>query len=252
MKKALLVSIAIIFAAGFIACQDEFGIRNGGEAKILKNPGAGSSPYFPYEVGKTWKYEGEYTFIQDTPEEVDTAWFYTSDSAEIIREAELTGSNPLEVWEISSIHILTQIVYGDTMVDTFYNTNYTRFEGDSAYIYEELGDSDPWYSFPAEPELGDEWDVSIEGSMGDTSTTHYEVIADDAEANGYSDCLKIESTPEDIEMYDEYETFDYWAWDVGSVMTTQYILMITDMGEDTLVSTFEGERKLITGAGIKE
>jgi len=252
MKKVLLTAIALVIVIGFTGCQDEFGIRNGGEAKVLQTPDAGSSPYFPYEVGKTWEYEGEYTFIEATPEEVDTAWIYTSDSVEIIRETELTGSNPLEVWEISSVHISKIIVNEDTTIDTFYNTNYTRIEGDSAYIYEELSDSDPWYSFPAEPKLGDAWDVSIEGSMGDTSTTHYEVIADDAEANGYSDCLKIESTPEGLEVYDEYELFDYWAWDVGSVMTTQYILMITDMGEDTIVTTFEGERKLITGAGIKE
>lgn len=259
MKKALLIAVALILAVGFLACQDEFGaIRNTGETKIIEAPDAGSSPYFPYKEGKTWNYEtitnGEIDYPDDSPME-DTSWTDTfTYVSEVIRETQLTGSNPLPVWELKYTYI-----WDDMNPEVYYD--YAHIEPDSAYFYDKRDDSEPWYTFPSEPELGDEWTIEIETVIIDsiigtdtftttvTFRTDYEVVADGETANGYEDCLKIEAIPENYADYDSYERFEYWAKDVGNVMaTTNYTLGIPDV----YTMTFEAETRLIKGPGIPE
>jgi hypothetical protein len=248
MKRASLVAVALILALGFIACQDEFGIRNAGESKTLEPDGAGSSPYFPYEVGRKWNYEGHYTMTEDYPEgwEGDTTLITNAiSSTEVIRETQLTGPNPLPVWELKT-------TYASEYYDTTYYL-YERIEGDSAYVYEHIDDSEPWHVYPSEPQLGDTWETYMVDGAGDTIITSYEVIADNAEVNGYANCLMIQVTPDWVYPYDEYEQFSYWAKGEGEVLNTLYMLMIIDMGEDgEIVITTEGETKLIKGPGIEE
>jgi len=246
MKKALLIAVALVLAVGFTACQDEFtAIRNTGESKILEPMGSGSSPYFPYEEDRKWNYEAIWTFALDYPEDIpieDTSWADTSTYVtEVIQETELTGSNPLSVWEIRTTPDSGEVVY-----------SYAHIEPDSAYFYEKLSDSEPEAVFPSEPRKGDEWDITIEIDDTTTSTTHYRVIDDDAEANGFSNCLKIEVTPDYIEDYDEYQNLQYWAKGEGVVMTTLHALMRFVYDDDTTTSTFEGETRLIKGPGIEE
>lgn len=246
MKKALLMAVALILTAGFIACQDEFAaIRNPGESKILESSGAGSSPYFPYEEGKKWNYETIGTFTFDYPEDTpieDTSWADTSTSVtEVIQETELTGSNPLSVWETKTTPDSGEVEY-----------SYAHIEPDSAYFYEKINDSEPGFVFPSEPKKGDEWDITIGIDDTTTYTVHYSVIDDDAEANGFSNCLMIEVTPDYIEDYDEYENFQYWAKGEGTVMTTLHALMRFVNDNDTITVTYEGETKLIKGPGIAE
>ncbi|TKJ40202.1 hypothetical protein CEE36_09715 [candidate division TA06 bacterium B3_TA06] len=246
MKKALLIAVALILAVGFIACQDEFGgIRNTGESKILEPMGAGSSPYFPYEEGKTWNYEtitnDEIDYPDDFPME-DTSWTDTfTYVSEVIRETELTGSNPLPVWEIRTISSEGPPAF-----------SYSHVGQDSAYIYDEISDSETGTVFPSIPELGDAWEIYTVADSADTHRTYYNVIEDDVEANGYTDCLKIEVMPEWVEDFDEYENFQYWAWDEGVVMTTLWMMMKIPAVEDTTIYTFEGETRLIKGPGIEE
>jgi hypothetical protein len=258
MKKAFLIAVALILAVGFIACQDEFtAIRNAGESKILEPDGAGSSPYFPYEAGRKWNYEAIWTFALDYSEDIpieDTSWADTfTYVTEVIQETELTGSNPLSVWEIRTTLDSGEIVY-----------SYAHIEPDSAYFYEKLSDSEPWYAFPSEPKLGNKWTIEIETVIIDsivgtdtftttlTSRTDYEVVADGKTANGYEDCLKIEVIPENVEDYDEYENFQYWAWNEGGVLYTSRSVTKIGFGEDTMVVTVEGETRLIKGTGIEE
>ncbi len=244
MKKIIVIAISLIMIAGFIACQDEFGIRNNGEEKILKTPGAGSSPYCPYEVGKTWRYEaitnGEIDYPDDFSIE-DTAWSDTFHYfTEVLRETVLTGSDPIDVWETENTS------------DSEVTYQYAHIESDSAYFYEKLSDSEPWFVFASNPKLGDEWDVVYQIDDTTSFTHHYIVIGDDASANGFDNCLEIDVIPEDVTMYDEYEYIQYWAEGEGTVMSTMYTFMKTALGEDTMYWTFESETRLLEGAGIKE
>lgn len=257
MKRILSISAVLVLLVSFLACEDEAGfIRNTGENKLLLPDNAGSSPYFPYETGKTWEYEGIYSCTHDFPEGEfmpdDTTWSWeTSTVTKVLCETELTGANPYAVWEVQS----TYITYMEDTEDTTITTSYSRVEGDSAYFYEELSDSEPWYSWPAEPEIGDEWDIVMVSSNGDTSTTHYEVVADDADANGYADCLKIKTTPDMVDEFDTYDLYDYMAWDVGRVMTTHLSVLIFPMGPaGDLITTIDGEDLLVDTyvSGIKE
>lgn len=246
MRKVLVIGVALILTLGFIGCEDEFGgIKNAGENKILEPMGAGSSPYFPYEEGKKWNYEHIYTNTYDYPDEFpdeDTSWTDTfTYVSEVIRETELTGSNPLPVWEIRTTPSEGEPSY-----------SYTHIDEDSAYIYDEISDSETGTVFPSIPELGDAWEIYTVADSADTHRTYYNVIADDAEANGYTDCLKIEVMPEWVEDFDEYENFQYWAWDEGGVLYTFRYVTKIGFEEDTTVVTLEGETRLIKGPGIKE
>jgi hypothetical protein len=251
MKRFVISLLPLLIIAVFTACEQEPGLaRNLGGVEVLA-PDAGWSPYYPYETGKVWAYEFEYEHVTTVMEESDTAITEGERTVEVVRETVLTGENPLEVWEVSSTFWYLMIMEGDTFyMDTTVHTDYLRIEGDSVYAYEKLSDTEPMYSMPAEPKLGDEWEINIVDTLGDTTTHSYQVVADDAEANGYSNCLEIEYTPDPsiTEDYDIWEFYYYLAWEVGQVFSTQYMLI----DDADIVFTSEGEDRLVSVTGILE
>jgi len=207
MKKTVYALLALIMAAAFVNCEDEFSIRNTGEAKIVLEPeGAGYSLYFPYVAGKTWEYEriSEVHIDFGNDGAFDTVMYDTFTWFDrILRHTKLTNINPVAVWMLDKenppetlyVHI------GDTFAD-FY---------DKIYHY------DPWFSIPAEPVVGDTWRTYPSA----WNETRYEVEDSNQEANGYNNCLKIKIAPLDVDSHEIYRCMDYWAPGVGKVMNDE-------------------------------
>jgi hypothetical protein len=215
MKKALLAVMAVALIIGFAGCSLFGGAK---------------SPYYPLKEGNKWDYETtvittmEYEDTTITPNTADT----TTDtySSEVIGETELTGEEALKVWEIKT---------GD-------ETDYVHVDKDWVYFYDELSDSEEWYKWPNEPDVGDKWDVVFDIDDTTTYTISYEVTETGATAFGdYTDCLKIKVTPEDADRFDTYDSWMFVAKDVGTVMyKTNYTLIIVDYS----TMTVESETKL--------
>jgi hypothetical protein len=244
MKKTVYACLALIVAAVFINCEDEFGIRNTGEAKIVLEPeGAGYSLYFPYVAGKTWEYESQTTMTEDFPEGypggVDTTITDTSFSFDkVLCETELLGDTKIPVWK--------------TWEGAFpLETLYVHIGEEYADFYRGIYHSHPWYSTLAVPEVGDSW----ENDFGNDYIYKYKVVADGVEANGYEDCLRIEVTPPGgTAGYDTYQHFQYWAPDVGRVQTTVHSMITIDFAPyGDYVCTYDEITNLTNEpAGIQE
>jgi len=206
MKKVLLFVAGLVIVTGFVVCEDEFGIRNTGETKVLIQEGAGYSLYFPYVAGKTWEYETISTMTEDFPEGypggVDTTITDTSFSFDkVLFETELLGDTKIPVWKTWQAEFPLE-------------TLYVHIGEEYADFYRGIYHSHPWYSIPAVPEVGDSWENNL---------LYYKVVADGVEANGYEDCLSIEVTPPGD--YDTCQYFQYWAPDVGRVQTTMHLVI---------------------------
>ncbi len=218
MKKALLAVMAIALVIGFAGC-DIFG--------------GAKSPYCPLAEGNKWDYDVTMQTTVDDSVTLDSTW---TTSSEVIGETETTGDEPIKVWEVKT---------GDV-------SSYVNVDKDWVYFYDDLANTEEWYKFPNEPIIGDKWDITtiteINDTTSDTSTTSYEVVADGEEANGYTGCLKVQSTPESkvTDLFDTYESFLYWAKDVGNVLGTTKIVKKTVVLEDTITATTETESKLNT------
>ncbi|MBN2380229.1 hypothetical protein JXM67_10570 [candidate division WOR-3 bacterium] len=252
MKKILSISAVLVLAAGFVGCEEGLeGFRNPGEGiSNFEQDGAGSSPYFPYELGKEWNYLGVYTYTTDYPEGFpgeDTTWTDTTTSiTEVIGETQLTGSNPLAVWEIRTISYMK-----DMEPQVYYS--WVHIDGDSVYSFDDISDSEPDMVSPSNPKLGDQWEHIYEVDDTTTDTIHYEVVEEGVEANGYDNCIEIKITqdmPEEVETFEQYQ---YMAKETGMVLATYDMLTRFELspGEE-IVFTMEGEYKLLPSSGIKE
>lgn len=217
MKKALITVLVVVMGLSLMGL-DCFG-------------GGGKSPYFPLAEGNKLEYEGTQTTTMDYPEgeymPADTSWAWdVSAVTEVIGETTLPGNDEMKVWEVKSTSV----------VDTFTteSTSYVKVENDSIYTYDKDGVLSSTY--PADPKVGDTWKQG---------TINFKVEADGKEANGYTGCLEISMTPDDISGYDTYSSLQYWAKDVGVVLMNMNTVMKTAMGADTMVTTIDMENKLI-------
>ncbi len=251
-RRIVTLITAFILLICLADCEEQLDISNpGGQKQIPQGfEGAGSGPYHTFALGKKWEYEGIIHESIDYPEGLgvaDTSWTEkTRDISEVIRETELTGTLPVLVWEVKTSHYLN-----DTFnFDDYY---YVHVDVDSAYFYDEIYDSVPVSVSPAKLGLGDEWIQVFQLSDTATDTIKYKVIADNVEANGYSPCLKIEVTFPNTEMFAEYEQFQYWAKNEGSVLSTIHQKMIYDLGEEgQMIITIEDTIRLLGDLGIVE
>lgn len=233
MKKALLAVMVVVLVLGFAGCDIwPFGAK---------------TPYLPLKEGNTWEYSGTSKVTEDYPEggPADTTYYVPYESKmEVVGTEETNWDEPIEVWELKST------------VDTFVSYTYVDYDKDYIYYYMDLDETEEAYKIPSKPVLDDEWSITEEtviiDSIVDTDTftttytfkTDYKVVADDETANDYEKCLKIEVTPENVGDYDSYECFDYWAKDVGSVMTTVKWAATYPYMEETYTMSVEGETKL--------
>lgn len=216
MKKALLAVMAIALLIGFAGC-DWFG--------------GGKAPYYPLAEGNKVEFEGTMTFTVDYPEgefmPADTSWSMdVSSENEVIGETTLPGNDEMKVWEVKATSTI------DTT--TTESTSYVKVENDSVYIYDDGGVLAS--TQPADPKVGDTW---VE------STLTYKVEADGKEANGYTGCLEVSMTPDDISMYDTYSSMQYWAKNVGVVLMTMNTVAKTPMGNGEMITTIDMENKLV-------
>lgn len=210
MKKALLAVMAIALVIGFAGC-DIF------QAK---------SPYYPLADGNKWDYDVTMKITVDDSVTLDSAW---TTATEVIGETEL--DNGTKVWEVKDED----------------ETSFVEVDKDWVYTYETKADTTEWYKWPNEPKVNDTWDVVFQIDDTTTFTIKYEVVEDGVEANSYTGCLKVKVTPEGIaDMYDEYESFQYGAKDVGTVLSTTKSVMKIVVLEDTITTTTETESKLNT------
>jgi hypothetical protein len=231
MKKALLAVMAIALVIGFAGCDIwPFGAK---------------SPYLPLAEGNKWEYSGwtvmEITYPPETIEDYydSTA---TSSTTEVMGETELTGDEAIKVWEVKST------------TDDVSTTSYVDVDKDWVYYYDDLSDSEEWYKWPTEPVIADKWDIVVEvvDTLVDppdttTSTTTYEVVEEGVEAFGdYTDCIKIKVLADiiNVDDYETYENYLYWAKKTGYVMSYIKAVMIRVVDEDTITTRIEGETKL--------
>ncbi|MBD3286424.1 hypothetical protein GF359_07675 [candidate division WOR-3 bacterium] len=253
MNKRIIVSVlTLILLMGFTGCEESAYFPNPSDgATYVENQDAGSSPYFPYEPGNRWRYEYIVEYVYDYPEEFpteDTTWTDTTASVTVVtRETQLTGSNPLAVWEIETTNWMS-----DTSEPTV-SYSWVHIEGDSVYTFDDISASEPDMVSPANPELGDKWEYEYEVDDTTTDTIYYEVVAEGVEANGYDDCIKIEVIPYIPEEIETFEQYQYMAKGTGTVLFTSNMLMRVELGPlSELVVTMEGEYKLTSFTGIVE
>jgi len=236
MKKALLAVMAIALVIGFAGC-------------TIFGPKA---PYHPLKTGNKWDYTTttKTTMVIDEGEPIEVEITSTT-VTEVLGEKETTGDEPITVWEIKSV----------ATVDTFVTESFSYVDVDKDYIYyyKDLDATEEWFKIPSDPVLDDTWTTLAElvtiDSIVDTDTftttttltTNYKVVADAETANDYENCLKIEVTPPGgIADYDTYEDFQYWAKDVGNVMTVLKSIKTEETEYYTSVTTIESETKLTT------
>jgi|GEM_PF-1275172 len=240
MKKALLAVLAIALVIGFAGCS---WFQKG-------------SPYYPLAEGNKWEYSGTSKTIMDYPEGMDDIEITVNTTvvSEVMALEETTGDEPIEVWKIKTI--LTVDVED---VDPTTSYSYVDADKDYIYFYKDLDATEEWYKIPSKPDKDDTWTTeimtiteTIDPETGDTLVdttyfkTNYTVVETGVEAFGdYTDCLKIEAKPEDYGDYDSHESFDYWAKDVGTVMSKfKWVITRPFDEENTFTMTAEGETKL--------
>jgi hypothetical protein len=252
MERRFIIISAFALLISLAACEEQMDISNPGGQKQLqqRSEGAGSSPYFPFALGKKWEYEGIIHESIDYPDSLgilDTSWtMKTRAISEVMRETQLTGGTPLQVWEVKTSNFTN-----DTLVtDDYYYAHVTK---DSTYMYDELSDSEPMWVSPAEPKLGDQWMQVFQMSDSVADTIEYNVIADNVSANGYSPCLEIKITNLYMETFGEFDEYDYWAKGEGSVLTTLHQKMVNDFGEEgQMIIIVEDTIRLKKGLGVEE
>lgn len=179
------------------------------------------SRYLRFNQGKSWVYEDVCTNTCDYPEDHalnDTTWSDTLTYTQEVTGQDSLQANPdIKVWELKSF------LDGDPL-----STCYYCIAQDSIYVYQSTQDSIHWYSLPSNPEIGDVWKSVSTDSLENVT---YEVVSEDEEANGYTDCIKIKVMPKLHEHDEEFSYYYWWTPDVWEVLTERH--EVTKVYEDT-------------------